>query len=106
VRLIERRVGLLFAVFAIAFCGVTLRAAWLQAVKGGELSASARSQQTGAVEVPGIRGTILDRTGKELAVSENAATVFVTPYRSRTRSGRRQSSPSTSASTRRSCSSR
>ena len=79
-KLIERRVGLLFAVFAIAFCGVMLRAAWLQTVKGGELSADARSQQTAAVSVPGIRGSILDRRGKELAVSENAATIFATPY--------------------------
>lgn len=79
-RLIERRVGLLFAVFAIAFCGVVVRAAWLQAVKGGELSADARLQQTAEVTVPGIRGSIVDRNGKELAVSEEAATVVATPY--------------------------
>ena len=79
-KLIERRVGLLFAVFTIAFCGVLLRAAWLQAVQGGELSADARSQQTAAVMVPGIRGAILDRNGRALAASQNAATIFVTPY--------------------------
>ncbi len=79
-KLIERRVGLLFALFAIAFCGVMVRAAWLQAVKGGELSANATLQQTAAVTVPGIRGSILDRRGDELAVSEDAATVFATPY--------------------------
>ena len=32
------------------------------------------------IEVPGSRGTILDRNGNELAVSEDAATVFATPY--------------------------
>ncbi len=79
-KLIERRVGLLFAVFMLAFCMVMVRAAYLQAVKGGELSADARSQQTGTVAVPGTRGSILDRRGKELAVSEDAATVFATPY--------------------------
>ena len=79
-QLIEPRVGLLFAIFTIAFMGVMVRAAWLQAVKGGELSADARSQQTTTVTVPGIRGSILDRRGKELAVSEDAATVFATPY--------------------------
>ncbi len=79
-KLIERRVGLLFAVFALAFLGVMVRAAWLQAVKGGELSASAKSQQTGMVLVPGERGSILDRRGNELAVSEDAATIFATPY--------------------------
>ena len=79
-KLIERRVGLLFAFFAIAFCGVLLRAAWLQTVKSDEFSASARSQQVAAVEVPGTRGSILDRRGEPLAVSEDAATIFATPY--------------------------
>ncbi|MBK5117397.1 MAG: penicillin-binding protein 2, partial [Thermoleophilia bacterium] len=79
-KLIEKRVGLLFAVFTLAFCGVMARAAWLQAVKGGDLSAEATLQQTAAVTVPGIRGSILDRRGKGLAVSEDAATIFATPY--------------------------
>ena len=79
-KLIERRVGLLFAVFAVAFSVVMVRAAYLQAVKGGELSADARSQQTATVTVPGIRGSIVDRRGKNLAVSEDAATIIATPY--------------------------
>ena len=79
-RLIERRVGLLFAAFTLAFLLVIVRAGWLQAVRGGELSADARSQQVATVTVPGIRGAILDRRGNALAVSEEAATVFATPY--------------------------
>ena len=79
-RLIEKRVGLLFAAFALAFLIVMLRAAWLQTVKGGEYSADARSQQVATVDVPGIRGSILDRRGNALAVSEEAATIFATPY--------------------------
>jgi len=79
-RLIEKRVGLLFAAFALAFCVVMVRAAWLQTVKGGEYSADARSQQVATVEVPGMRGSILDRRGNALAVSEEAATIFATPY--------------------------
>ncbi len=79
-KLIERRVGLLFALFAIAFLIVLMRAAWLQAVKGGEYSADARSQQVATVHVPGIRGSILDRRGNPLALSEEAATVIATPY--------------------------
>ena len=74
-RLIERRVGLLFFAFTIAFLLVIVRAGWLQAVRGGELSADARSQQVATVTVPGIRGAILDRRGNALAVSEEAATV-------------------------------
>ena len=79
-RLIEKRVGLLFAAFALAFCVVMVRAGWLQTVKGSEYSADARSQQVATVEVPGIRGAILDRRGNALAVSEEAATIFATPY--------------------------
>jgi UDP-N-acetylmuramyl-tripeptide synthetase len=79
-KLIEKRVGLLFATFALAFLVIMFRAAWLQAVRGGEFSADARSQQVATVDVPGIRGAILDRHGDALAVSEEAATVFATPY--------------------------
>lgn len=79
-KLIEKRVGLLFAAFAIAFCVVMVRAAWLQAVRGGDLSADARNQQVRVVTVPGVRGPILDRHGNALAVSEEAATIFATPY--------------------------
>jgi cell division protein FtsI (penicillin-binding protein 3) len=80
VKLIERRAGLLFAVFALAFLFVMMRAAWLGAVRGGELKADARSQQVATVTVPGVRGSILDRRGNALAVSEESRTIFATPY--------------------------
>jgi cell division protein FtsI (penicillin-binding protein 3) len=80
VNLIDRRVGLLFAL-SVALLGLVLvRAVWIQGVRGGGLSAEAQSQQVEMVEVPGSRGTIYDRNGRELAVSEDAATVFATPY--------------------------
>jgi cell division protein FtsI (penicillin-binding protein 3) len=79
-RSIEQRVGLLFAVFLLVFSVVLARAVWLQGVRGGELSADARSQQTETVLVPGVRGKIVDRSGRQLALSEEAATVFATPY--------------------------
>jgi cell division protein FtsI (penicillin-binding protein 3) len=79
-RLIERRVGLLFASFVFLLAIVLVRAVWLQGVRGGELSASATAQQTESVVVPGHRGAVLDRREQELAVSEDAATVFATPY--------------------------
>jgi cell division protein FtsI (penicillin-binding protein 3) len=49
-------------------------------VRGAELRANALSQQTETVTVPGFRGRILDREGDPLATSEEAATVFATPY--------------------------
>ncbi len=78
--LIDRRVGLLFAAFVLLLCLVLIRAVWVQGVTGGRLSAEAQNQQVETVEVPGSRGTIYDRTGRELAVSEDAETVFATPY--------------------------
>jgi len=83
VRLIERRVGLLFAAFLVLFALILVRAVWLQGVRGGELRADAASQQTETVTVPGFRGRILDRDGEPLALSEDAATVFATPYQVR-----------------------
>lgn len=79
-RLIERRIGLLFAGFLLLFGLIMVRAVWLQGVRGAELRADALSQQTETITVPGLRGRIVDRDGEPLAVSEDAATVFATPY--------------------------
>lgn len=79
-RLIERRIGLLFAGFLIAFLLVVCRAFWLQGVEASTLSSQALDQQTQTVMVPGLRGAILDRNGTRLASSEDAATIVTTPY--------------------------
>ena len=78
--LIDRRLGLLFAAFVVLLTLILVRAAWVQGVDGGSLSAEAAGQQTESVVIPGSRGTILDRAGRRLAVSEDAATLFATPY--------------------------
>ncbi|HVV88967.1 MAG TPA: penicillin-binding protein 2 [Solirubrobacterales bacterium] len=79
-RLIERRIGLLFAGFLVAFLVVVCRAFWLQGVEASQLSSQALDQQTQTVKVPGLRGAILDRSGTRLASSEDAATIVATPY--------------------------
>src|SRR4029079_2634855 len=78
--MIERRIGLLFASFLLLLVLGIGRAAWVQGVQGGGLTADAQSQQTETVPVPGLRGSILDRKGRELAVSEDAVDVVATPY--------------------------
>jgi cell division protein FtsI/penicillin-binding protein 2 len=80
VRLIDRRIGLLFACFLLLLLIAITRAAWVQGVQGGGLAADARGQQTETATIPGIRGQILDRKGNELAVSEDAADIVATPY--------------------------
>ena len=49
-------------------------------MQGAALASEAISQQTETVTVPGLRGSLLDRRGNELAVSEDAATIYATPY--------------------------
>src|SRR3954451_8145586 len=79
-RLIERRIGLLFGGFLLCFLLVVGRAFWLQGVQGAQLASEASSQQTETVTVPGLRGALLDRSGNKLAASEDAATIYATPY--------------------------
>lgn len=79
-RLIERRIGLLFAAFLLCFLLVIGRAFWLQGVQGSSLASDAIQQQTQLVTVPGLRGSLLDRRGNKLASSEDAATIYATPY--------------------------
>ena len=57
-----------------------LRASWIGTVKAGSLGARAVQQQVEDIVVPARRGTILDRHGMELAVSEDAVTVFAHPF--------------------------
>jgi cell division protein FtsI (penicillin-binding protein 3) len=79
-RLVQRRIGLLFALFLALLALVALRATWLGTVKAGSLSERAVSQQIEDLAVPARRGTIFDRNGTELAVSEDSVTVFANPF--------------------------
>src|SRR5215204_6205666 len=79
-RLVERRIGLLFGAFLLCFLLIVGRAFWLQGVQGASLASQATYQQTEVVTVPGLRGDLLDRSGNKLAASEDAATIFATPY--------------------------
>lgn len=79
-RLVERRIGLLFGGFLLCFLLIVGRALWLQGVQGSSLASQATYQQTEVVTVPGLRGDLLDRRGQKLAASEDAATIYATPY--------------------------
>jgi cell division protein FtsI/penicillin-binding protein 2 len=78
-RVIERRIGLLFAGFLFCFVVIGARAFWLQGVQGSKLASEAISQQTEAISLPSLRGSVLDRRGNALAASEDTATVFAVP---------------------------
>lgn len=78
--LVQRRIGLLFAVFFLLLVLAALRTLYIGAVRGGTLSHAAASQQLAHLTVPAERGSIRDRNGVELAVSQPADDVAVTPY--------------------------
>ena len=79
-RITERRIGLMFAIFLLAIACATLRAGYLVAFKGDSLKTMASTQHVQEVTLIAKRGTVTDRHGAELAVSEDAATIFATPF--------------------------
>ena len=78
--LLDRRIGLLFGVFLLLLMAIGLRAAWLGTVKAGDLKQRATTQQVEDLEIAARRGTITDRHGVELAVAEDAVSVFANPF--------------------------
>jgi cell division protein FtsI (penicillin-binding protein 3) len=80
VRTVERRIGLLFAVFLAMLLLAGGRAGWLGLVEANTLKQAAATQQESEIAVAARRGTISDRNGVELAVSQPSVTVAATPY--------------------------
>lgn len=78
-RVVNRRIRLLLAVFVLAFAGMLVRAVWLQGVRAASLARMATGQHRQTVEVPAARGTIYDRSGVQLAIGEQATTVYANP---------------------------
>ncbi|HEX5925262.1 MAG TPA: penicillin-binding protein 2, partial [Baekduia sp.] len=78
--MVERRIGLLFAFFLCLILLAGMRSLQLGTLQGGKLTAAATSQQVSEPIVPAHRGTIVDRHGTELAVSQAADDVTATPY--------------------------
>jgi cell division protein FtsI (penicillin-binding protein 3) len=75
----NKRIRLLVAAFAFVFAAALARAGWLQAVRAEPLGERGASQHRETVVLPGMRGTVYDRTGVELAIGERATTVYANP---------------------------
>jgi cell division protein FtsI (penicillin-binding protein 3) len=82
-RLANRRIRLLLAVFAIVFGATLARAVWLQGVRAQSLGRMAASQHRQTVTVAANRGTIYDSNGIQLAIGEQAMTVYADPLQVR-----------------------
>jgi cell division protein FtsI (penicillin-binding protein 3) len=78
-RVANRRIRLLAAVFALVFAIALVRAGWLQAIRAHALDRLAASQHRETVAVPAHRGTIYDRLGFELALGSPTVTVYANP---------------------------
>ena len=78
--LVQRRVGAVFALFFLLLVLAAARTLYLATLQGASLRQAARSQQLSYEPVPAQRGTISDRNGLDLAVSEPAQDISATPY--------------------------
>jgi len=77
---VQRRIGALFGLFFLLLVLAAGRTAYLGVLRGASLRSAARSQQLTDETVPAQRGTITDRNGMDLAVSEPAQDISATPY--------------------------
>jgi cell division protein FtsI (penicillin-binding protein 3) len=78
-RLANRRIRLLVAVFVVVFGLTFIRAFWLQGVRAQAFGRMAASQHRQTVTIAANRGTIYDSTGVQLAIGEQAITVYADP---------------------------
>lgn len=77
--MIDRRVGLMFGVFLVLLALGVARAAYLGLFRSGALQAAAATEHIDNVVVPAIRGSITDRNGIPLALSESADNIVGDP---------------------------
>jgi cell division protein FtsI/penicillin-binding protein 2 len=77
--LIDRRIGLLFLAFLVLLSVALARATYLGAIQAGPLQRAATTQQVTQVTIPAERGTITDRNGVQLAISQAADDVAANP---------------------------
>src|SRR5438128_7906989 len=78
--LAQRRIGWIFAGFLLLLALAATRTLYLGTIRGSALRSAARTQQLSLDAVPAQRGSIVDRNGVALAVSEPAQDISATPY--------------------------
>jgi cell division protein FtsI (penicillin-binding protein 3) len=80
VAVVQRRIGAIFGLFFLLLVLAAGRTLYLGGLHGGVLRKAARNQQLTYEKVPAQRGTITDRNGIDLAVSEPAQDISADPY--------------------------
>jgi cell division protein FtsI/penicillin-binding protein 2 len=79
VAVVQHRVGGLFAGFFLLLVLAGARTLYLGALRGDSLRQAGRAEQLQYVTVPAQRGTITDRSGVDLAISEPAQDISADP---------------------------
>jgi cell division protein FtsI (penicillin-binding protein 3) len=77
---VQSRIGAIFGLFFILLVIAAGRTAYLGVVRGATLRKAASDQQLTSETVTAPRGTITDRTGVDLAISEPAQDLAADPY--------------------------
>jgi cell division protein FtsI (penicillin-binding protein 3) len=80
VAVVQRRIGAIFALFFLLLILAAGRTAYLGVLRAGTLRKAASNQQLTDEKVTAQRGTITDRNGIDLAVSEPARDISADPY--------------------------
>jgi cell division protein FtsI (penicillin-binding protein 3)/stage V sporulation protein D (sporulation-specific penicillin-binding protein) len=76
----NRRIRLILATFIIVFGIALARAGWLQVVHAATYGKQAQRMHEETLTTPAGRGSILDRTGVQLAIGEQDHTVYADPH--------------------------
>jgi cell division protein FtsI (penicillin-binding protein 3)/stage V sporulation protein D (sporulation-specific penicillin-binding protein) len=76
----NRRIRLILACFVVVFAAALARAGWLQVVHAATLGKQARRMHEETTTTPAGRGSILDRTGVQLAIGEQDTTIYADPH--------------------------
>ncbi len=76
----NRRIRLLLACFVLVFAAALGRAAWLQVVHAATLSRAAQRMHEETTVTPAGRGSILDRSGVQLAIGVETTTIYADPH--------------------------
>jgi cell division protein FtsI (penicillin-binding protein 3) len=77
---LNRRIGWIFLVFLALLAVAVFRAADFGILRAGSLQQAAVTQQITRDVIPAARGTITDRNGVQLAISESADEVVADPF--------------------------
>ena len=77
---LDRRIGILFLAFVALLSIAVVRATYLGSFRASSLKRAAATQQVSNVVLPAPRGSITDRNGVELAISQAADDVVADPY--------------------------